>query len=174
MAKSSSRSDPVEGVGAETFAGFPLVRHAFTPRHRVAVFFSTPGRTKQSFKDECDVNVIMRRYERTGVLPTDGTEPQYGDATGADFQAAQLLVAEARSRFFALPARVRDRFENDPGTFLAFMEDDRNHAEAREMGLLPAEPAPPNGAATPLATPPASVAPEPPARVEVSTNPPKA
>lgn len=113
----------------------PLFKTAYGPRHRVVQDPGGPSMTKQSFKDECDVNVIMRRYEMTGLLPESRQDAQYGDVTGLDYQEAMLLVADARSKFESLPARVRARFDNDPGAFLAYMEDP-DPAELKELGLL--------------------------------------
>lgn len=102
--------------------------------------FPTEGRTKQAFKAECDVNTIMSRYLKTGVLEhVRDSVAQYLDVTGVDFQEAQQLVAGAQSMFHSLPAHIRTEFDNNPGVFLKFMEDPRNAPKAREMGLLPSE-----------------------------------
>ena len=37
--------------------------------------------------------------------------------------------------FAAMPAEVRDRFQNDPGRFLEFANDASNYEEALKMGL---------------------------------------
>lgn len=34
-----------------------------------------------------------------------------------------------------LPAKVRDRFSNDPGKFLAFVDDPKSREEMYELGL---------------------------------------
>lgn len=119
---------------------FPF-KHAYGPRHRMAINFQGPGKTKQSFKDECDINVIMKRYAATGILPDyfNPMQPQYLDVTGYDFDKAMHLVAEASSMFHELPSHVRDRFKNDPGAFLDFCSNPENRQELAEMGLLKAE-----------------------------------
>lgn len=127
-----------------------LARTAYGPKLRIQQRFAANGRTKQSFKAECDINNIMARYLKTGVLEhVRSTVGQYLDVTGADFQAAQELVAGAKSMFHMLPSDIRTRFENNPAEFLKFMENPKNAEEARELGLLPPEPK----VATPLATP---------------------
>lgn len=112
---------------------------AYGPKRKVVQDPGGASMTKQSFKDECDVNVIMRRYEQGGVLPELREELVYGDATGGDYHEAMNLVAEARSRFEALPARAREFFKNDPGAFLAYMEDKPELEELGELGLLSRE-----------------------------------
>lgn len=132
---------------------------AYSPKQRVQIAFTGTGRTKQAFKAECDVNNIMARYLKTGVLEARNQHaPRYGDCTGIEYQAGMLAIAGAKEAFAALPAKLRDRFENDPAKFLEFVQDDKNLEEARGLGLL--KPKAPE--ATPLPTPPASDAPTPP------------
>lgn len=115
-----------------------LARTAYGPKLRIQQHFAADGRTKQSFKAECDINNIMARYLKTGVLEhVRQNVGQYLDVTGADFQAAQELVAGAHSMFHSLPSAIRTKFDNDPAEFLEFMENPRNAEEARELGLLP-------------------------------------
>lgn len=93
--------------------------------------------TKQSFKDEADINTIMARYQATGEIPAlNLVAPQYLDATGFDFQAMQEQVLEARALFGELPSVLRARFGNDPGAFLEYVADSSNHDEMRKLGLL--------------------------------------
>ncbi|AXH73339.1 MAG: internal scaffolding protein [Microviridae sp.] len=105
-----------------------------------------PGCTKQSFKEECDINSIVEKAQRTGQLPQMiAKDPMYGDFSGAmDYQSALNLVLKAESQFMGLEARVRDRFMNDPSAFLAFMEDPNNGPEIVKLGL--AAPRKPSGA----------------------------
>lgn len=123
------------------------------------------GRTKQSFKDECDINVIIRRFLRTGVMDfTARNEPRYGDCTGMEYTQAMQTVAAAKSLFNELPAALRARFDNEPALFLDFVQDDKNRDEARELGLLKPEEAPKPAPASPPAAPtaaPATEAPKP-------------
>lgn len=117
-------------------------RSAYSPRVRVSIDLSSGGRAKQSFKDECDINVIMRRYEKSGALPALQTrEPRFMDCTGFDFHQAQLLVTEAQRAFMDLPSGLRERFGNDPGELMAFLGDERNREEAVKLGLV--DPPPP-------------------------------
>jgi len=112
-------------------------RHAYSPRYRVSIAFPGKGRTKQEFKEESDINVIMARYMRTGHLDNVTTRlPQFVDLEGGDFYQAMQIVAESKSLFQELPSHIRTRFENDPGKFLDFVHDPENRSEMAEMGLL--------------------------------------
>lgn len=94
--------------------------------------------TKQSFKDECDINTIMARYMSTGELPDiSSVAPQYLDVTsGFDFQSMNDQVVEAKNLFSQLPSALRSRFANDPGAFLDYCADPENEPEMRKLGLL--------------------------------------
>lgn len=95
------------------------------------------GRTQQAFKEDADINVIVRRFGLTGQLPENVRVPVSGDFTGiTDFQSAMQAVVAAQAAFNELPAEVRARFRNDPQELMAFMEDDANREEAIKLGLV--------------------------------------
>lgn len=104
---------------------------------RVQISFPEQGRTKQSFKDECDVNRIMSHYLATGEIPNlNEVAPQYLDVSGMDFQTHQNFIVGAREVFMELPSSLRNRFSNDPAQFLDFCSNPSNRAEMAQMGLL--------------------------------------
>ena len=95
------------------------------------------SRAKQSFKDECDINTIVRRFGVTGQVPASVAVPLNGDFVGAiDFRQSMDLIIAARASFMEMSSNVRNRFHNDPAEFLDFVSDKDNMAEARKMGLL--------------------------------------
>lgn len=95
------------------------------------------GRTVQEFKDECDINVIMERFGRTGEVPGDFRAPVSGDFTGiSDFHTAMNMVRQAQESFDSLPAQLRQRFNHDPQSLMQFLEDGSNLDEARKLGLV--------------------------------------
>lgn len=102
--------------------------------------FEKPTLTKQAPANEVDINTIMDRYERNGELP----QPRpavYGDALAVgDFETAMNIVNAGREAFEALPAKLRDRFANDPARFLAFVNDEANYDEALSLGLVEPRP----------------------------------
>lgn len=93
---------------------------------------------KQSFKDEVDINNILDKYSRTGVLPeTRSAIAQYLDLIKLpDYETALNTVIQADEMFDELPAQVRDRFKNDPVNLINFMKDDSNYDEAVKLGLM--------------------------------------
>lgn len=114
---------------------------AYGPKLKVSVTFPPDeGRTKQSFKQECDINHIMARYVKTGIIEfTNKHAPQYGDVTGLDFREGIQVVAAARSMFEEMPSHLRARFYNNPEVFLDFVNNPANREEARKLGLLKRE-----------------------------------
>lgn len=122
-------------------------------------------KTDQSFKEECDINAIMKQYEEYGVIEhLNRLEPQWVDVPDFDFHESMELIREAREKFEALPASLRERFANDPHNFLEFFTREENRAEGERLGLLTPKPKPAaeNPAPSPAAaaTPPAATPPE--------------
>ena len=111
-------------------------------RRRVTTAVGTESRTHQSFKEETDINNIMRKYRDTGLVEhVNSHRGDYGDFTNtpADYHEALNQVIAADAMFLTLPADLRARFNNDPGAFLAFTEDPANEDAMRDLGLLPSE-----------------------------------
>lgn len=124
-----------------------------------------PSMTKQEFKDQCDINNIIKSFKLTGQIThiaRNAAQGMYMDLPDElDFQTALNTIREAEEAFDSLPAKIRERFQNDPGQFLAFLSDPANKEEATKLGLLNT-PAPGGGGAPPPPTPPVD-APAPPA-----------
>jgi phage internal scaffolding protein len=95
------------------------------------------GKTQQSFKEEVDINTIVRRFGLTGELPPDFRMPVSGDFTGvSDFHSAMNMVRSAQEAFMQLPGEMRDRFGHDPAKLMSFLEDSGNRDEALKLGLI--------------------------------------
>jgi phage internal scaffolding protein len=96
-----------------------------------------PSLAQQHFKDECDINNILRQFNITGLLPEQPLSPRYGDFTGiGDYHTALNRVIAAQDEFDSLPAQIRARFDNDPANLIEFLNDDANRPEAEELGLV--------------------------------------
>lgn len=118
----------------------PAIKKPYANRDRKGMVFTEPSRTKQSFKQEADINSILEKYSRTGLIPHYDKPQQYGDYTGViDYHTAMNKIAEGRSAFEDLPSGIRKRFDNDPGQFLDFIADETNFDELVELGLANAK-----------------------------------
>lgn len=130
----------------------PVARGYFDPKPEDGLSCKDPSLAVQASKDECDINVIVKRYLRTGELP-GARQGVYADISHmVGLQDAIHMVADAEQAFLELPAEIRRRFDNDPVKLVAFAQDDRNYDEAVKLGL-----------ANPKASPPSQPAPTPPA-----------
>lgn len=111
----------------------------FAKRERVQLDCGDVRITKQNFKAECDVNNIVARAKKTGLVNhVSRYNGQYGDfSEPVDYQSALNFMMEASDVFMSLPSNIRKKFDNDPGQFLSFAEDPANKDQMRELGLLP-------------------------------------
>ena len=92
--------------------------------------------TQQQFKEDSDINTIVDRFMKSGVLPTPVNMPQFVDYEGVfDFQTAMNTVRQADENFMRLDAKVRARFNNSPQEFLEFFANPENVDEAIRLGL---------------------------------------
>lgn len=106
--------------------------------------------TQQHFADECNINVIVDRFLKTGEMPQGVLMPSSADFDDVvDFKSAQDAIARARDNFFMMPAGLRARFQNSPQVFMEFFSDPANQDEAISLGLATRRP----GSAAPAADP---------------------
>lgn len=121
-------------------ARLPALPHKTAAGENPRVTFATVGETltNTSHARECDINTIMAKYAKTGILEHRNTfEGQYGDFTDGpqDYQESMNQVLRAQEMFQTLPAQVRKRFGNDPASFLEFVSDPNSRNELYALGL---------------------------------------
>nr|AVQ10222.1 minor capsid protein [Gokushovirinae environmental samples] len=93
--------------------------------------------TSQQFLQESDINYIAEKFLRTGEAPQVLNLPTAGDFSGIfDFQSAMNTLAQAKNEFMSLPAKIRNRFSNDPAQLLDFVADKDNYDEAVKLGFI--------------------------------------
>lgn len=117
-----------------------VIISAYSPKEKCDIDFSdTVSLTKQSFRKESEINNILARYAKTGVIEhANKYEGHYGDFTNVtDYQTSLNAVYRAQEEFMSLPSSIRSEFKNDPAQFLAFVTDENNRDKAIEMGLIP-------------------------------------
>lgn len=96
-----------------------------------------PSMTQQQFKDDCDVNVIMDKFLKTGTITHLRREPgaYLNLLEMPDYQQSLQTVINAQNSFMELDADVRLKFDNDPGKFLEWLGDPSKEQEHVAMGL---------------------------------------
>lgn len=94
--------------------------------------------TQQAMKDACDVNLIMKQYEKTGTLVHQNlNKPAYGDFSNvSDYLQARNEIMAAEAGFGRLPSGIRRRFNNNPEELLNFIDNPENLEEAVSLGLV--------------------------------------
>lgn len=102
-----------------------------------AIIFTSPSMTKQSYKDECDINKLMDKYQKTGLLNhVVKHSGEYGEFDSVDFTDAMNVVAEGQSMFEELPSSARKAFDNDPAKFMNYINDDLNSEKIDHLHKL--------------------------------------
>jgi hypothetical protein len=132
------------------------IRHPINgPFERVQIDCSKDGVTKQEFQKDCDINRIMAKYQKTGVINhLSKWGEQYGEIPATDLMEAHLISERAGEMFRELPSSLRNKFEGDPVKFLQFVQDPENVGELGELGLLRGEPPEPPQPTKPAEKPP--------------------
>lgn len=115
--------------------------------------------TKQAFKNQVNINTIMAKYRKTGMIEhVNGEQPFYGDVSDIkSYQDACNIVAKAEELFYGMSSDIRKRFENDPAKLIAFLQDEKNLDEARQLGIVAPAPV---AAVPPVVVPPVVKPPE--------------
>ncbi len=113
------------------------IKTVYGEKQRVQTVFSGVTKVEQCHRDSCNINSIMSRYHKTGLLPGRGAPGFYGDFTNVlSYQDSCDKIMESNVRFMSLPAEVRKEFDNSPAKLLAFLENDDNRDKAIELGIL--------------------------------------
>jgi phage internal scaffolding protein len=123
-------------------------RTAYAPQMRSVVDFTDsegnfiPGRTEQCHKKDCDIDVILRKYDKTGLVThVNRATAEYGDYTEInEYQEALNMVIRAQDAFDELPSKVRKKFNHDPGAFFEYATDPSNYDGMVELGLANPKP----------------------------------
>lgn len=122
-----------------------------------AIFFKTPNnfdrdhesnasayvetmetKTQQHQKQEADINEIVRRFGVTGKLPAAPLPPsleEFGETF--DFMSAMNQLNAAKQAFMALPAEIRNAYNNNPHQYVAHVDSMLNEPDQaqREKNL---------------------------------------
>lgn len=114
-----------------------IIRKPYVYYGRLTYETGEVSRTKQSFKAEADINTIMKKYVRDGVIDHVRDNPgQFVDLPEVlDYQEALNVVIKAGEAFDELPGNIRRRFDHNAVEFLEFMNDPEKVEESIELGL---------------------------------------
>ncbi len=107
-------------------------------RNRVSLKLNKVQKTDQSYKNACDINVIIANATKTGVLPFQTNKvAQYIDNTEIpSLLDAQNLLITAKNSFMALPSQIRKLMDHDPTKLVDFINDPENKDILLKHGIL--------------------------------------
>lgn len=110
-------------------------------RLRVQQKSNKPSMTETSHTKQVNINSIMKKYFRTGLIE-QRQGANYGDfSNGLDYHGALNKVLAANEDFQQLPSEIRTMFNNDPAQLIDFLNNPDNYEEAVKAGLIPLDPA---------------------------------
>lgn len=117
------------------------------PRERHQTHNKEPSLTRQEFADECNINLLMSKFDQhvhggpNGLMAMDPAA-MYVDLTEMprDLMEYHDYMFRAESAFMSLPAVVRKEFDNDAHMFAEFAADPENLPQMRTWGLAAPEP----------------------------------
>jgi len=98
-----------------------------------------PSKTRVELQDQCDINLIIKKYQETGEITHIDNRKKgvYADLSQVkDFQGMLDTVMFAEEAFMGMPSSTRERFGNDPASLINFLSDPRNMEEAQRLGLV--------------------------------------
>lgn len=130
---------------AEKYGSIVTQRNVTLPdgtKQRRVQLFCEPGLTKQAFMPECDINNIIKKFEKTGMVNhLNEKQPFYGDVSNiASYADAINIVQEAEDLFMKMSPGIREKFNNDPEKMIAFLNDPKNIDEAIKLGMASKRP----------------------------------
>lgn len=113
------------------------IRKPYDPSTKVVVEFNEPSKTQQNMRDECDINNILKKYNRSGLVThVNEHASDYGDYSDyEDYQSSLNSLLDAQNAFAELPSSIRKQFNNDPGEFLDFVSRPENGEKMVDLGL---------------------------------------
>lgn len=85
----------------------PILRTQYSERDQCGITFPQESKTRQEFKDETDINFIVRRYTETGYMPPPNTPGIYGVMPELDPLQRHLKVAAVKTAYEGLDPSIK-------------------------------------------------------------------
>lgn len=135
----------------------PEIRARYGERERVSLVIEGESRTKQSFRDEVNINSVLARYARTGVWASGNNRPpRFEDVSGVgSFHEAIEKARGIRELVADLPPRAQELYTAAPAVFLHAYSEAADRADLEALGLLEPLEAPVEAPVEPAAPAPA-------------------
>ncbi len=96
--------------------------------------YTPHGRTKQSQKDETDINKLLERAARDkGLSHLEKYQGTYADFTHYDFEEHINQISKGQTIFEELPAEIKREFAQSPAKFFKFVTNPENAERLPEL-----------------------------------------
>jgi len=103
---------------------------------RVSNINNEPSMTQQQFKDDCDVNLILKKIMKGENVQFNQRKGTYGDFSASpSYEQAMQTVIDANDTFMSLPSNIRTKFQNNPQNLLDYLNDKENLEDSYKLGL---------------------------------------
>lgn len=104
---------------------------------RVITKFDGKKITDQSKLKASDINVIVKRAEKTGVMPPNVRQGVYGDFTNIpSLEESFDIQRKAINSFMELPSQLRKLMDNDPTKLVNFINNPENEDLLLKYGII--------------------------------------
>lgn len=103
-----------------------IERHYYRAKHvrSYPTINNEPSMTDQGQASETDINLIVDRFLKRGIIPAFRDGGQFLDTTEfPDLAQASNAVIEAQNIFNSLPAKLRETFKNNPQMFFSHLQE---------------------------------------------------
>ena len=120
------------------------IRMPMSPTERVTAKHDGESKTDQSQGNETNINNIVARFTRTGIMPGDGREGQFADVTGLQRDLA-TLITESRATLDELELMDSERARAEQAKNAEQLEELQNRVrelESPQPSSPPLEPTP--------------------------------
>lgn len=98
--------------------------------------FAEVGLTKPEFAASCNINNMLARHRKTGLINVSRVAPVFGDfSADYDLREAMDTIISAKDQFYNLPSAIRKKFDNDPLEFMEFLQV-ASEDQMREVGII--------------------------------------
>jgi phage internal scaffolding protein len=115
------------------------IRHPYKPEthDRPKTFCKEKSLTEQSHAPDCDINNILMKHNAGDIMAhVKYTQASFGDYTQInEYDEALNTVAKAQQAFEALPSKIREAFNNDPGKYVETVTDPSQREKLVELGM---------------------------------------
>lgn len=101
---------------------------------RISISFKNSKKmTRQEFKNECDINNILKSYQQGKMPKVNMNSPEYKDVSShRSFKNSYDKVLNAQEKFYNLPSEIRKKYGNDIEQFLVALDEEKKIAKQKE------------------------------------------